>query len=135
MDCIFCKIVNGEIPSAKLFENAYCFSFLDINPAAKGHALVVPKEHFETLLDLNDENAIGLIKAVKRVAKGVVLATKADGYNIIMNNRKAAGQEVMHAHFHIIPRFENDALRISPSTKKYGDNELQEYKEKIMKNV
>ncbi|WP_027179749.1 HIT family protein [Maridesulfovibrio bastinii] len=107
-DCIFCKIIKGEIPCFKIYETDKIFCFLDIGPVNKGHALVIPKEHYENLWALPDDLGKEIFKACKTVGKAIVEATKADGLNVIMNNNKAAGQLVFHAHFHLIPRFDND---------------------------
>lgn len=134
-NCIFCKIIEGKIPSAKVYEDRYVYCFLDIHPCNFGHTIVVPKEHYTTLTDVSDENLLGMIKATKRVAKAVTLGLKADGYNILMNNNKAAGQEVMHAHIHVMPRFNNDGIKLAYDSKKYNDKEIELYKEKIAKNI
>jgi histidine triad (HIT) family protein len=132
-DCIFCKIIKKEIPASVIYEDGNVISFLDIMPANKGHCLVVPKKHYETLLEVQDEYLSGLIKAVKKVAKAMSLSMGNDSYNIIMNNGKEAGQLVQHVHVHIIPRFKGDRLRLSWSHKRYKDKEIDEYKEKIKK--
>lgn len=132
-DCIFCKIINKEIPAALLYEDDNAISFLDIMPANKGHCLVVPKKHYRGLLDVPDDDLSGLIKIVKKVGKALSLSIGNGAYNIVMNNGKEAGQLVQHAHIHIIPRFKGDRLRLSWSHKKYGDKEIEEYQEKIKK--
>ena len=132
-DCIFCKIVNKEIPAAVVYENENVISFLDIMPANKGHCLVVPKKHCETLLDISDEDLDELIKAVKKVSKALSLSIGNGAYNVVMNNGEEAGQLVQHAHIHLIPRFKGDRLRLNWSHKKYEDKEIDEYKEKIKK--
>ena len=134
-DCIFCKIINGKIPAAKVYEDGSIVSFLDIMPANKGHCLVVPKEHYETFLDISDEGLKSLIAAAKKVAKALSLSIGNGSYNIVMNNGKEAGQIVAHAHLHIIPRFKGDRLRLKWSHKKYGENEMKEMQEKIKKFV
>ncbi len=102
--CIFCKIVNGEIPAKVVYEDEYVLAFLDINPRSKGHTLVIPKKHYETFDEIPDEELSKFILGVKRtVEKLKKLGFK--GYNIVNNNGKVAGQEVNHVHFHIIPRF------------------------------
>jgi len=131
--CIFCKIVKKEIPAAVVYEDESVISFLDIMPANKGHCLVVPKKHYEALLDILDEDLSELIKAVKKVGKALSLSIGNGAYNIIMNNGEEAGQLVKHAHIHIIPRFKGDRLRLSWSHKKYKDKEIDGYKEKIKK--
>jgi histidine triad (HIT) family protein len=132
-ECVFCKIVNKDIPSAIIYEDKDVISFLDIMPANKGHCLVVPKKHYESLLEIPDNDLSEMIKAAKKVAKALSLSIGNGAYNIVMNNGKEAGQLVMHAHIHIIPRFQGDRLRLSWSHKKYNDKEIEEYKEKIRK--
>ena len=134
-DCIFCKIVRGEIPSENLFENDTCLSFLDIMPSNKGHALVIPKEHYETLVDIPDEDLKDLMIAVKKVALALKKALDFDGFNIFMNNKKVAGQLVPHAHFHILPRFDNDGLKVEFSHKEYEEGEIRGFRERIAKFI
>ncbi|MBW2982133.1 HIT family protein [Candidatus Woesearchaeota archaeon] len=129
-ECIFCKIINGEIPSSKVYENDKVIAFLDIAPVNKGHTLVVPKEHHKDIMDTPDNILAETIKAVKKVAKAVMKATGAEGFNLGVNNGKIAGQLVMHLHFHIMPRFENDGLKLWPG-RKYEGNEIDEIAKKI----
>jgi len=131
-DCIFCKIIKGEIPSAKLFENDKVYAFLDIGPVHKGHSLVIPKEHYETLMDIPDEILKEMAAALKIISKAVKKATSADGISIGMSNYKAAGQVVPHAHFHIMPRFEDDGLKLWPQGK-YEDGEMEKTKQDIIR--
>jgi histidine triad (HIT) family protein len=132
MDCIFCKIVKGEIPSEKVYEDDSVLAFLDIGPVNKGHTLVIPKKHYETLLDVPDELLGKVAVAVKKVSSAVKKATNCDGISIGMSNYKAAGQLVFHAHFHVMPRFANDGLRLWPQGK-YSEGEMKRYGEKIRK--
>lgn len=134
-DCIFCKIVNGKIPSAKVYEDNKVISFLDIMPASKGHCLVVPKKHYETLFEIPDEDLAALMTTAKKIAKALSLSIGNGSYNILMNNGKIAGQLVNHAHIHIIPRFKGDRLRLTWSHKKYTDKEMKSVQEKIKKFV
>ncbi|MDP7179695.1 MAG: HIT family protein [Candidatus Woesearchaeota archaeon] len=127
--CLFCKIVEGEIPCAKLYEDEKILSFLDIAPANKGHALVMPKEHYETLLDVPDD--IELMKVVKKVVRAMSSALGNEGFNILVNNKKVAGQLVPHLHVHIIPRFAGDGIKLNWMPKRYRDKEIEEFKEKI----
>ncbi|MBR9691863.1 HIT family protein [Candidatus Woesearchaeota archaeon] len=129
-DCIFCKIIKGEIPCAKVYEDENVFAFLDIAPVSKGHTLVIPKEHGENLLDISDKALADTAKAAKKIAKAIVKATKADGFNFSQNNGTAAGQGVMHFHFHIIPRFKEDRLKPWPHGK-YEQGEDKDIAEKI----
>lgn len=105
-DCIFCKIVKGEIPSKKVYEDDNSFAFLDINPRNPGHALVIPKRHVEDIFSISDDDATGLVKAIRGVATGVRKAVGAKGISITQSNGQVAGQLVPHIHFHIIPRTE-----------------------------
>ncbi|WP_423792592.1 HIT family protein [Methanocaldococcus indicus] len=102
--CIFCKIVNGEIPAKVVYEDDYVLAFLDINPRSKGHTLVIPKKHYEKFEDIPDEELQKLILGVKKTLN-ILKKLGFSDYNIVNNNGKLAGQEVNHVHFHIIPRF------------------------------
>ena len=129
--CVFCKIVSGEIPSVKVYEDEGFLAFMDIGPVNKGHVLVIPKKHAETFVDLTEEEAAELFKRVNRIAKAVKKGLNADGLNIILNVGKASGQEVFHVHAHIIPRFENDGMKFGWRKLSYSDNEMEEYAERI----
>ena len=108
--CIFCRIIKGEIPGTRVYEDDAVLAFLDINPIAPGHTLVIPKGHYETLVDLPDEAGAKILPVLSRVGKAVMAAVKADGFNCLQNNFAAAGQIVFHSHWHVIPRFEGDGL-------------------------
>ena len=133
-DCIFCKIVAGEIPCAKVYEDENILSFLDIAPVNKGHALVITKEHHEDLLSLPIEQGCRLLESLQKVGKAVMEVTGADGFNVIQNNGTAAGQLVFHTHFHIIPRFEQDGLELWPQGS-YDDGEMAELAAKIVDQI
>jgi histidine triad (HIT) family protein len=107
-DCIFCKIVAGEIPSSKVYEDDDILAFMDIQPVVKGHALVIPKRHFPSITDIPDDALKLVIAGVKRIASAQRSALNADGINVTQANGAIAGQVVPHLHFHVIPRFEND---------------------------
>ena len=130
--CIFCKIIKGEIPSSKIYEDKEVLAFLDIHPINIGHTLVVPKKHSEKFSETDDKQLEILIKNVKKIANIIQKAVNADGYNIGINNEKAAGQLVFHTHFHIIPRFENDKLKHWQGKNSTAE-ELKEMQEKIKK--
>jgi len=121
MDCIFCKIVAGEIPCSKVYEDDLFIAFLDIKPVHKGHLLVVPKKHFVNVFDTPDTEAEAVYKVTRELSGAVAKATGCDGINIVQNNNAAAGQEVFHSHLHIIPRFEGDKLRFASIHKEYDD--------------
>ena len=110
-ECVFCKIARGEIKSDVVRANNNFIAFRDIKPAAPGHTLVVPKKHYVTLLDIPQNLAEEMIGFTKSIASDLLDKKLGDGFNIVMNNLPAAGQEVAHAHLHIIPRKEGDGLR------------------------
>jgi histidine triad (HIT) family protein len=110
-DCIFCKIVKGEIPCDKVYEDDNFIGFLDIKPKASGHTLIIPKKHYKTLLDMPSTMGVEMVDAIKEVALNLIREKKAEGYNIIVNGDKAGGQLVMHLHVHIIPRKDGDGLK------------------------
>ncbi len=130
-NCIFCKIINGDIPCAKVFEDDKVLSFLDISPANKGHALIITKNHYETLLDIPDEVLDDLMLKAKKIARAMSSALGCEGFNVLMNNKKIAGQLVLHAHIHIIPRFSGDGIDLNWRPRRYKDKEIDEFKEKI----
>lgn len=107
-NCIFCKIANGEIPSTTLYEDEDFRVILDMGPATRGHALLLPKEHYANLFELDDELAAKALVTAKKVAARMKDALGADGFNLVQNNGEAAGQTVFHFHMHLIPRYKND---------------------------
>lgn len=107
-NCIFCKIANGEIPSTTLYEDDDFRVILDLGPATRGHALLLPKEHYANLFELDDTLAAKVLGVAKKVAGKMKTALGADGFNLVQNNGEAAGQTVFHFHMHLIPRYEND---------------------------
>src|SRR5258706_5339269 len=112
-DCIFCKIVAGEVPCFKLFEDSETLAFMDINPVHDGHSLVIPKAHYPTVFDIAPEAFAATARTAIRVAKAVNQAVKPDGLNLIQANGPGAGQSVAHFHFHIFPRALNDGVAIN----------------------
>jgi histidine triad (HIT) family protein len=111
-NCIFCKIAKGEIPVEKVKESENFFAIRDKNPRTEGHTLVIPKKHFVTALDIPNKLGSELLKIIKDVASDLMDKKLGDGFNILQNNLEVAGQVVMHAHFHIIPRKENDGVKV-----------------------
>lgn len=108
--CIFCRIVKGELPCTRVYEDDAVLAFLDINPISRGHTLVIPKAHYATLLDLPEDAASRTFAVLARVGRAAMAATGAAGFNCLQNNFAAAGQIVFHSHWHVIPRFEGDGL-------------------------
>jgi histidine triad (HIT) family protein len=134
MDCLFCKIVGGEIPSVKVYEDDHTFAFLDIQPNNIGHTLVIPKDHSENIYTISEESFCNTMKTVRKVAIAIKKAVSADGINIAMNNEASAGQAVFHSHIHIIPRFKTDGYKHWPHVK-YKDGEDKEIANKIIENL
>ena len=113
MDCIFCKIVAGEIPAVKVLDEEKVFAFMDINPASRGHMLVVPKNHAENIFEISEADLSAVMGAVKRCAGAVKEALGAEGITVLQLNGKASDQLVPHLHVHIMPRWENDGMSVS----------------------
>lgn len=133
-NCIFCKIANGEIPSATLYEDDDFRVILDLGPASKGHALILPKEHYPNLYELPDEVAEKVIKLAKKMVTRMTKALGCDGFNVVQNNGTAAGQTVFHFHMHLIPRYENDNAGFGWNIGELSDADKEEILAK-MKNV
>lgn len=112
-NCIFCKIANGEIPAATIYEDEEFRVILDLGPASKGHALILPKRHAANLFDLPDETAGKAMILAKKLAEKLKTGLQADGINVVQNNGKAAGQTVFHFHMHLIPRYADDTVNIT----------------------
>lgn len=129
-DCIFCKIVAGEIPSYKVYENEDVLAFLDIRPVNPGHTLVIPKKHFTNVFDIPKDAWLAVTGAAHTLATAIEKATGAAGVNLAMNNREHAGQVVPHAHVHIIPRQKGDGLKLWPQ-RPYPEGGAEETAEKI----
>ena len=110
-NCIFCKIVKGEVKVKKIYENDSFFSMADANPVVKGHSLIISKKHFATLLDLPVSLGGELLDAIKKTSLRLIKENKASGFNVMNNNFKSAGQAVNHIHFHLIPRKKGDKLK------------------------
>lgn len=112
-NCIFCKLANGDIPTATLYEDDDFRVILDAGPAAKGHALILPKEHYANLYELDDELAAKVLVLAKKMITKLTALLNCDGYNIVQNNGEAAGQTVFHFHLHMIPRYKDDEVGLS----------------------
>lgn len=124
-NCIFCKIANGEIPAATLYEDADFRVILDLGPASKGHALILPKAHAANLYELPDELAAKAMVLAKKMITKMTEILGCDGYNVVQNNGETAGQTVFHFHMHLIPRYKGDGVGISwtPGTLTDADKE------------
>ena len=133
-NCIFCKIINNEINSIKVYEDVNFIAIEDITPTNKGHTLIIPKKHSENILEMDSETSSELTKIIKKIGKSIIKGLGAKGFNTIINTGKEAGQEVFHTHIHIIPRFENDKIEF-PKGKETTKEELILTAEKIIKNL
>ncbi|MDF2544175.1 MAG: hypothetical protein K0S47_3893 [Herbinix sp.] len=122
-NCIFCKIIKGEIPSSTLYEDEDFKIIMDIAPASRGHAVMLSKKHFENLMELDEETASKALLVAKKVAKVMMEELKCDGLNILQNNGEAAGQTVFHYHIHLIPRYHKDQVNINWPAGKYENGE------------
>lgn len=133
-NCIFCKLANGDIPTATLYEDDDFRVILDAGPATKGHALILPKEHYANLYELDDELAAKVLILAKKMITKLTDVLGCDGYNIVQNNGEAAGQTVFHFHMHLIPRYQNDTVNVTwkPGTLTEEDKQeiLELFKEK-----
>lgn len=128
-DCIFCKIANGEIPSATIYEDDDFRVILDLGPAADGHALVIPKKHYANVYEIPDELAGKAMIVAKKVVSYLKDALPCDGYNIVQNNGESAGQTVFHFHMHLIPRYNGDGVGVTWKPGKLTD----ETRDRILK--
>ncbi len=111
-DCIFCKIIAGEIPSSTVYEDEDVKAILDVNPAAKGHVIVLPKTHAADVFEISDESLSKAVCVAKKIAAALKKTYNCDGVNILQNNGEAAGQTVFHLHIHVIPRFKGDTVSV-----------------------
>jgi histidine triad (HIT) family protein len=134
-DCIFCKMVAGEIPVIKIYEDDIVLSFLDIGPISDGHTLVIPKQHFEKLHECPAEILGQVAPRLGKIAKAVADAMNSDGYNLLCNNGRAAGQLVEHLHFHIIPRNSGDGVFDRWPAFKYKQGQIEALATKIRENL
>ncbi|AKB75906.1 purine nucleoside phosphoramidase [Methanosarcina lacustris Z-7289] len=134
-NCLFCKIISGEIPSYRIYEDDAVYAFLDIYPASEGHTLVAPKKHFSNFTDMNAEDVALLFEAARKVTAAVENAFSAEGSNIGINNGEVAGQDVPHVHVHVIPRRKGDGGRGIKSIvwTETDTTNLEEVAEKIRK--
>ena len=130
-DCIFCKIANGEIPSKTLYEDDSFRVILDISPASKGHAIILPKNHASNIYELSNEDAGKIMIVAKKVATVLKEVLSCDGMNILQNNGETAGQTVFHLHVHLIPRYKNDDVTIHWMAGKEGNTLEDTIVEKI----
>ena len=130
-NCIFCKIANGEIPSATLYEDEDFRVILDLGPASKGHALILPKAHAANIYEISDDMAAKAMILAKKMTTKMTEVLKCDGFNIVQNNGEPAGQTVFHFHMHLIPRYEGDQVGITWKPGTLTDEVKNEILEKL----
>ncbi|MHC4557652.1 MAG: HIT family protein [Planctomycetota bacterium] len=134
-DCLFCKMVAGQIPVTKIYEDEIVLAFLDIGPISDGHTLVIPKQHFEKLHDCPSELLARISSSLGRIAGAVAAAMNSNGYNLLCNNGRAAGQLIEHLHFHLIPRNTGDGLFSRWPSYKYQAGKIEEIAAEIRENL
>ena len=134
-DCIFCKIAAGEIPSRKIYEDNDLIAIMDLIPTSKGHSLIIPKEHYTNIYDIDEEIAGKVMKTAKKLATKMTVALNCDGFNLLQNNGETAGQTMFHFHMHLIPRYkdaDNNMLKFTSVS--FSDEEMDAIREQIIKD-
>lgn len=131
-DCVFCKIAKGDIPALRIWENETSFAFLDINPLAPGHTLLIPRQHFRDIRDVAPETLADLTAALPMLATAVMTAAGATGLNLLQNTGGSSGQAVFHIHFHLIPRIEDDGLGYRWNAGDYEPGQAEAVQAKIV---
>lgn len=134
-NCIFCKIADGEIPAATLYEDEEFRVILDLSPASKGHALILPKDHYANLYEMPDELAGKAMILARKIIKAMTDVLKCDGYNVLQNNGAAAGQTVFHFHIHLIPRYKDDHVGLTWEQGTLGEEVKEEILSKIQEQL
>jgi histidine triad (HIT) family protein len=124
-DCIFCKIIRGEMPSSKVFESEKVLALLDINPVSKGHTLVIPKTHYVGFSEIPADLLAEMGKVLQRIGHAAKTHLGSDGFNVLLNNGRAAGQLIDHAHFHLVPRSIGDSVMGWPAVRPYAAGEME----------
>ncbi len=130
-DCIFCKLANGDIPTNTLYEDDVVRVIFDAEPAAEGHVLILPKEHFDNIYTLDDATAAHVFQVAAKIAKAMKTSLACEGINVVQNNGEAAGQTVFHFHMHIIPRNSGDTVSVGWKKKEVSTERIQELTEQI----
>lgn len=132
-NCIFCKIANGEIPSRTIYEDNDFRVILDLAPATKGHALILPKSHFRNLYEIDDETAAKVLPLAKKMASDMTDRLGCDGFNLIQNNNEIAGQTVFHFHVHLIPRYNGDSQNLVMKPCEMSPGQLDAVRDELIK--
>ena len=132
-DCIFCKIVAGDIPACKVLQDDTSLGFMDIGPVSEGHVLLIPREHYQTIDDIPEDVAASVLKLLPQLVAAVKTVTGCQGVNVLQNNGTIAGQLVPHVHFHIIPRSPGGKFNFNWPTEKYPEGRMEELGNEIKK--
>lgn len=132
-NCIFCKLANGVFPTNSIYEDDKFNVILDLSPATKGHALILPKDHYKNLYEVPEDTAADVMKLAKKLATEMTEKLGADGFNLVQNNNEVAGQTVFHFHMHLIPRYNGDAQKIAWNPTSPTAEELTAIKETLTK--
>ena len=134
-DCIFCKIAAGEIPSRKIYEDKDLIAIMDLSPTSKGHSLIIPKEQYTNIYDIDEEIAGKVMKTAKKLSTKMTVALNCDGFNLLQNNGETAGQTMFHFHMHLIPRYkdaDNNMLKFTSVS--FSDEEMDSIRDQIIKD-
>lgn len=134
-NCIFCKIANGEIPSATVYEDEDFRAILDLNPASKGHTIILPKNHFKDVCELNERTASRVILVAAKIGKAMKETLGCSGFNLVQNNGSSAGQSVFHFHMHVIPRYDGGEEMILWNPKESNPEELSQIAKQIAEKI
>jgi len=134
-NCIFCKIAAGDIPSMRIWETPKLLAFLDVGPLAHGHTLLIPKQHFESILDVQEDVLSSMARQLPTLAGAIIRATGATGLNVLQNTGKSSGQEVFHLHVHLIPRREGDALGYRWNAGAYAEGQGEAMQSRIIGEI
>lgn len=134
-NCVFCKIIGDEIPSSTLYEDENFMAIMDISPANKGHVIILSKSHIKDVFELDENSAKNAMVVVKKLANAIKKELGCDGLNVLQNNGVAAGQTVFHYHIHLIPRFNDDTVKIEWINKSYGEGEAKLLCDAIKKHI
>lgn len=135
MDCIFCGIINHQVPAEILYENSKVIAILDINPIHYGHALIIPKSHCRDFLLIPEDDLHDVLHVTQIVARAIVKSLDLEGFNIFSNNGRIAGQSVFHFHMHVTPRFPDDNIKFVLQLKTYQDGVMSEFGNKIRRHI
>ncbi len=130
-DCIFCKLANGEIPTNSIYEDEDFKVILDASPATKGHALILPKEHFDNIYEVDDSIAAKIFPLAKKLATAMTKKLGCDGFNILQNNGEAAGQTLFHLHVHLLPRYKDEKAILEWDHLEFSDEEMAEIRDSL----